>query len=129
MSDGKKQEEIKLPPTELTVTLEGENYDISFNNGQLMDIEVMRAKLADGRQSDILYSGRQSGYFVSALIDTIAHITVLVPEFKKKLSRPISELKPIEVKPFIEVYVNEIQPWMNGWFKVLNDISVKDQEQ
>lgn len=122
-----EQKENATPSRTIKINYKGKEYDIEFpNTGGLMDIAVMKAQLSAGMYNQIQVSSAMSDNLARFSIDTIAHFSVLLPDFLKDLNvKTYSEMDLMDMKELVMIYIEEIFPWMTSWMKLLNNVDAK----
>ncbi len=127
MSEDKKKKEDAVPQKTQKITYKGTEYELKFpNTGQLMDLSLMKAELSNGNYNIIANMPALADNLAQFSIDTICHLTVLCPELLKSLNvKTYSEMELVDMKALIQIYIKDILPWMNSWYKVLNDIDAE----
>jgi hypothetical protein len=82
--------------------------------GQLIDIRVSEQLLSKGTSKDLLM-GLNADIDSYVYITTIAHIQVLLPELVKDLKVPLRDLDPLDFEELVNLFSNEISPWLTEW--------------
>jgi hypothetical protein len=105
----------------IQIRIETNVYNVNFPNvGQMMDIENMKMSLTNGSYADMVRSGLKSSYYNTEIVDTIAHLWVLIPELRADLQvRNFSELDPFVAKKLLKVYREQFTPWYEKLMKEL----------
>lgn len=92
------------------------NFILSYPTvGQLIDIRVLEKQLSRGTANDLLMgTGEDVDAFI--YIRTFAHIKVLIPELVESLNvNSMLDLSVIDYQDLVDLYSNEIQPWLTEW--------------
>lgn len=106
---------------EIEITVKGEQFKLKFPTiGDYMAIERYKMNLSAGQYTQMANSNLLT--FVEALdaVDMIAYFTVLAPDILKHLKVEMySELDLLDAKPLLDVYKEEVKPWIDSWMKIL----------
>lgn len=115
-------EQKQLPERKKTFKILENTYTVDFpTTGGLMEIEIMKAQLSRGQYSALAENATVNSSYSRFLIDMIATFTVLLPDLKKDMNvKTISELNPLDSKKLLKIYLQEVLPWLNSWFEILN---------
>lgn len=115
-------EQKQLPERKKTFKILENTYTVEFpNTGDLMTIEILKTQLSKGQYSSLSESNTVTGNYSRFLVDMIAVFTVLLPDLKKDMNvKTISELKVEDSKKLLKIYLQEVLPWLNSWFEILN---------
>lgn len=91
------------------------HFTVNFPNvGQLIDIEARKQSLTGNRYGSMAASGIASMYMALDVVDTIAFLTVCVPEIAKYYNIiDYSSLSPDKMNTYVTVYKEQILPWYN----------------
>lgn len=124
MAKEDKKEESATPDRTLKINYKGAEHELTFpNTGQLMDLAIMKADLSKGTYNIISNTSIMGDKLAQFSLDTIVHLTVLCPDLIKGLNiQTYSEMEVIDMKALIKIYIEEVLPWMNSWYRLLNDI-------
>lgn len=99
-------------------------YQLEFPTvGQYLQIEEEKVNLSKGKWGDFIKSGTLSSMRAIQMIECMALLKTLCPDFVKNLN--VESFNEIDLKDFAElvkVYIKEINPWYSSWFKEFNDI-------
>ena len=119
-----------------TFIFKDKEYQLEFPTvGQYLKIEEEKVNLSKGKWGDFIKSGTLSSMRAVQMIECMAILKTLCPDFIKNLN--VVSFNEIDLKDFAElvkVYVKVINPWYSSWFKEFNDIieetdkAVKDSE-
>ena len=115
----------------ITLKIQDNEYEVSFpNNGQLIDIEVMKQGLSKGTQDSLLNGLGINANLAWMTIEMIATFTILIPDLTKSLQgvNSLLELDPIQSKELRKVYVDQYYKWYNEWMSEINDDTEKEDE-
>jgi hypothetical protein len=114
----------------ITIKIQENEYEVSFpNNGQLIDIEVMKQGLSKGTQDSLLSGLGINANLAWMTIEMIATFTILIPDLIKSLRvENLLELDPMQSKELRKVYVDVYYKWYNEWMAEIND-EVKEEEK
>lgn len=105
-----------------TIKIQGQEFTLTYPNvGQFIDIKVLETKLAQGTSAQLV-AGTAAQLDAFLFITTYAHFAVLCPDLMKQLK--VDSLLDLSVKDFeelSEVYLKDIQPWIDGVKKEIKD--------
>ncbi len=82
--------------------------------GQLIDIRVNEQLLSKGTVKELI-TGLNADMDSYIYITTISHIQILLPELVKDLKVPMRELDILDFQELVDLFSNEISPWLNEW--------------
>lgn len=102
-------------------------YDLKYPNvGNFIDIKVLETKLSQGTAMSLVNgTGEQLDAFF--YITTYAHFQVLCPELLKDLKvNSLLELSLDDFQELLNVYLNDIQPWISGIQKAVKEKMTAD---
>lgn len=118
-----------MPRSTKTITIQGQSFTLSYPNvGQYIDIKVLESKLAQG-QVQQLVSATPAHLDAYLFITTYAHFTVLCPELLSKLKvNSLLDLSIDDFEELSEVYLKEIQPWLDSIKKEMKQ-GMKDAKE
>lgn len=109
--------ETKASPLKRSTTLviKGNNYDVTYpNTGQSIDMELLKAKIADGNYDTLRFSINPLFQEQADKIDMIAAFNTLIPALKNDLTvRSLFELTEEQSDELLEVYAEQFLPWFN----------------
>lgn len=104
-----------------TVKFKENEYQLKYPTvGQIIDIRVREQQLSRGTVKDLIFgtSADVDGY---VYITTIAHIEVLLPQLVKDLKVPMQELSIVDFQGLVDLYSEEIYPWLTEWNKQIKE--------
>jgi len=106
----------------LNFTVKENNYSITYPTvGQYFAIEAQKSMLSAGQYGGMVDSPMKITYDAIELINIVAILKVLCPNFTKDLSVNVSKIEDIDAIDFREtckVYRETIQPWYENWYKL-----------
>lgn len=114
---------MELPKTTIEFKIKDNTYTAKYpNNGQFIDIETAKARMAGDTYGAIADSRMTSAQIARHTIDMIAFLTICGPaQLKKDLNvDSFSDLDMIYSKELFKVYLTIILPWLIEWEQVLN---------
>lgn len=113
---------VTLPKEKLDFSIDENDYSITFpNNGEYIEIEGMKARLTRDTYNSMAVGVSVSAQMARYTVDMIACLSVLCPKIKEDLKvESFSELKMIDSKRILKVYIDKILPWLTEWESVLN---------
>lgn len=113
---------MTLPSKSITFKVQENEYTVNYpNNGQLIEIESMKARLTGDSYNAISQGETTAAQFARFTVDMIAFFSTCCPNMKKQLNvATFSELDALSSKKLLNVYIKTILPWMMDWEKVLN---------
>lgn len=103
-------------------------YQLSYPKvGQIIDIRVKEQQLSKGTVKDLIF-GTTADIDGYVYITTIAHIEVLLPQLVKDLKVPMQDLGLVDFQDLVNLYSEEIYPWLTEWNKQIKEkISPKSE--
>lgn len=120
----------------LTVTLKApqveREYVIDFpNTGKMMDMELLKLQISDGKYDVLKYSFNPSFIQQATIIDAIATFNTLIPQLKQDLNvKSLMELSYEQMSIVVAAYVEQFAPWYEEWLALLNvPKEVKQEEE
>lgn len=113
-----------IPADQITVKIQEKNFDIGTpNSGQLIDIETAKLRYSKNMHSSLLFSQSRQSIYVYTLIDALSTMSVLIPTLAKTLEVDnLANLNVVKMKVLVDVYIKEIEPWMNTIQDFLNGV-------
>jgi hypothetical protein len=106
------------------VSLNEKEYKLNRpNNGQLLEIEVMKHRLSGGLYQDLVFTNLISSQNTINTIDMISNMSVLCPEIIKDLKINIAKIDIIDSLPILKVYMSEVHPWVTKWQSFIQEVS------
>ena len=95
------------------LSVKGNSYDVEYpNTGQQIDIELLKAKIADGNYDALRFSSNPLFQIQADKIDMIATFTVLVPKLKDHLNvKSFFDLTEEQSDELLQVYSQQLMPW------------------
>jgi len=115
-----------LPAKKITVKIRNNEYEISYPNvGQLLDIDVLRDRLTNGRYDIFKYSLHPSFVHSAKRADVVAYFNTLIPQLRKDITAGMKEqnMLQLSVQEFQELekaFDEYIQPWLDQWEAILS---------
>lgn len=119
------KEKKQLPSRQISVEVKAGEisniYQIKFpTNNELIQIEAMKSSLSYNEYNGIARSGTAASSFARSIIDMIAFFTIMIPQLKTDMNvKTIGELHPIDSKQLMNVYRDQVSPWLNEWGAIL----------
>ena len=108
----------------VSIEISGKNYQlVRPNNGQLIQIEVMKHRLSGGLYSEMVFTSLVSSQNTINTIDMMAHMTVLCPRVIVDLKIDVSKLDIIDSLPLLKVYMQKVHPWITEWQNFIQEVS------
>ena len=106
----------------------GRTYDLNYPNvGNFIDIKVLETKLSQG-SAMLLVNGTGEQLDDFFYITTYAHFQVLCPDLLKDLKvNSLLELSLDDFQELLNVYLNDIQPWISGIQKAVKEKMTSDE--
>lgn len=97
----------------LKLEVRGNVYDVNYpNTGQQIDMELLKAKIADGNYDILRFSNNPMFQQQADKIDMIATFSILVPQLKKDINADsFFHLTEEESDELLKVYSNQFIPW------------------
>ena len=113
---------VALPKTTKDITVLDHDYIVKFpNNGQFIEIEVMKAHMTRDAYNTIASGNSVSSMQARFTVDMIAFFSVCCPKLRTDLKvDSFSELDMLTSKDILNVYLKEVLPWLSEWEMVLN---------
>lgn len=121
---------MELKNRTLTFVVKENTYSITHPTvGQYFAIESQKSILSGGQYGSMLDSSTEIAYNAIELINIVAILKILCPQFTKDLSINVSRIEDIDAidfKDVRDVYRENIRPWYDNWYKLY---SGKDDEK
>lgn len=97
----------------VSLDIRGNIYDVEYpNTGQQIDIELLKARIADGSYEMLRLSSNPVFQHQADRIDMIATFSILIPKLKKDLNvETFFALKEEESDVLVAVYEEQFMPW------------------
>lgn len=97
----------------VTLDIRGNIYTIDYpNTGQQIDVELLKARIADGNYEMLRLSNNPLFQDQADRIDMIATFSILIPKLKKDLNvETFFALKEEECDVLVKVYEDQFIPW------------------
>lgn len=107
------------------VTIGEKSFVVNFPNvGQMIDIESMKQSLTGNRYGSMASSGIASMYMALDVVDTIAFLTICVPDIAKYYDIQDYTMLPADkMNQYVKLYKDEILPWYNKILMELRGIT------
>lgn len=107
------------------ITIGEKSFIVNFPNvGQMIDIESMKQSLTGNRYGSMASSGIASMYLALDIVDTIAFLTICVPDIAKYYNiTDYSSLSSDKINTYVTVYKEQILPWYNKILMELRGIT------
>jgi hypothetical protein len=111
-------------PRTCSISVKDREYEVSvddaFRTGNLLDLELMKIKLSDGRYETLKFSYNSVFVKQATRIDCMAVVAVLFPKLKSDLNVPsMLQLKFDEMEVIEKALVEDFLPWYESWAEVL----------
>ena len=112
------------------ITIGEKSFIVNFPNvGQMIDIESMKQSLTGNRYGSMASSGIASMYLALDIVDTIAFLTICVPDIAKYYNiTDYSSLSSDKINTYVTVYKEQILPWYNKILMELRGITNDSEE-
>lgn len=112
------------------ITIGEKSFIVNFPNvGQMIDIESMKQSLTGNRYGSMAASGIASMYLALDVADTIAFLTVCVPDVAKYYNIiDYSSLPADKMNVYVNIYKEQILPWYNKILMELRGITDDSEE-
>ena len=112
------------------ITIGEKSFIVNFPNvGQMIDIESMKQSLTGNRYGSMASSGIASMYLALDIVDTIAFLTICVPDIAKYYNiTDYSSLSSDKINTYVTVYKEQILPWYNKILMELRGITDDSEE-
>lgn len=97
-------------------------YVIEFpNTGDLMNIDLLKIQISDGRFDTLKFSFNPDFIKTATRIETIATFNVLLPQLRKDLNvDSMMKLQVEQMEVIEDAYTNQFLPWYEEWLVALN---------
>ena len=113
---------MELKNRKLTFVVKENTYSVTYPTvGQYFAIEAQKSMLSAGQYGGMVDSPMKITYDAIELINIVAILKVLCPQFAKDLSinvNKIEDIDAIDFKEVCKVYREYIQPWYENWYKL-----------
>lgn len=112
------------------ITIGEKSFIVNFPNvGQMIDIESMKQSLTGNRYGSMASSGIASMYLALDIVDTIAFLTICVPDIARYYNiTDYSSLSSDKINTYVTVYKEQILPWYNKILMELRGITDDSEE-
>lgn len=112
------------------ITIGEKSFIVNFPNvGQMIDIESMKQSLTGNRYGSMASSGIASMYLALDIVDTIAFLTICVPDIAKYYNiTDYSSLSSDKINTYVTIYKEQILPWYNKILMELRGITDDSEE-
>ena len=112
------------------ITIGEKSFIVNFPNvGQMIDIESMKQSLTGNCYGSMASSGIASMYLALDIVDTIAFLTICVPDIAKYYNiTDYSSLSSDKINTYVTVYKEQILPWYNKILMELRGITDDSEE-
>ena len=112
------------------ITIGEKSFIVNFPNvGQMIDIESMKQSLTGNRYGSMASSGIASMYLALDIVDTIAFLTICVPDIAMYYNiTDYSSLSSDKINTYVTVYKEQILPWYNKILMELRGITDDSEE-
>jgi len=96
-----------------TITIESNSYEVTYpNTGQKIDIELLKARIADGNYDTLRFSVNPLFQEQANKIDMIATFNTLIPQLKEDLTvKSLFHLSEEQSDKLLIVYNDQFLPW------------------
>lgn len=92
-----------------------------------INIESRKAQLSDGQYLNMFRSGFIGAHKALDMIDAVANLEAFCGEGLKKIMKDgvdnILDLSVDDFEVIIDIYQNDLKPWIDGWMRVLKEPS------
>lgn len=109
--------------TVLKLEVRGNTYDVTYpNTGQQIDMELLKAKIADGNYDTLRFSNNPLFQDSADKIDMIATFSVLIPQLKKDINvDSFFKLEEEVTQELLEIYSLKFIPWYTELKKAIRE--------
>lgn len=113
------------------ITIGEKSFVVNFPNvGQMIDIESMKQSLTGNRYGSMASSGIASMYMALDVVDTIAFLSVCVPDMAKYYNiQDYATLSADKMNQYVKIYKEELLPWYNKILMELRGITDDSENQ
>lgn len=113
------------------ITIGEKSFVVNFPNvGQMIDIESMKQSLTGNRYGSMASSGITSMYMALDVVDTIAFLSVCVPDMAKYYNiQDYTTLSADKMNQYVKIYKEELLPWYNKILMELRGITDDSENQ
>lgn len=97
-------------------------YVLDFpNTGKMMDIELMKIQISDGKFDTLKYSFNPMFVKQATRIEAIATFAILLPSLKADLNvKSMLDLSYEQMELIESMYIDQFLPWYEEWMALLN---------
>lgn len=97
----------------IQLEIRGNVYEITYpNTGQQIDMELLKAKIADGNYDILRFSNNPMFQQQADKIDMIATFSILIPRLKKDINvDSLFKLEEEASDELVKVYGEKFMPW------------------
>lgn len=90
------------------------------NTGELMDIDLLKVQITNGRYDILKFSVNPMFQNTAAKVDAVAFLNTMVPDLKKHLNvKSFFDLEEDQMQVLVRIYEDEILPWFEEWMTAL----------
>jgi hypothetical protein len=119
------------PEKSIEITIKNNRYQVKFpNNGQLIDIQAMKNRLANGQYLNFEWNAFDPLMKrAKDSIDMLSTFSILIPDLKKDLN--VSTIVALDIEfenELLRAYRDQFLPWFNQWTEILINPQVKEED-
>jgi hypothetical protein len=109
---------------------EAKEFTIDFpNTGKMLDIELMKVQLSDGKYDTLKYSFNTVFQQQAVRIEAIATFITLIPDLKEQLNvKSMLHLEYEDMALIESMYVEQFLPWYEEWMTLLSKPKEKSKD-
>lgn len=113
------------------LTIRTNEYEVTYpNTGQLIDIELLKSKIADGNYDTLRFSINPLFQEQANKIDMIATFNILVPELKNNLNvKSLFHLTEEQSDELLKVYLDQFLPWYTPIKEMIKNPKAQEAEE
>lgn len=117
--------------TSKVLEIRNNNYTVNYpNTGQLIDIELLKAKIADGNYDTLRFSMNPLFQEQANKIDMIATFNILIPQLREDINvRSLFDLTEEQSDELLEVYLKQFLPWYTPIKEAIKNPKGKEKEE
>lgn len=114
----------------IPITIADKEYSIEFpNTGKIMDIELLKLQLSDGKFENLKYSVNAMFVKQAVRIEAIATFNTLIPDLKKDLNvKSMLHLEWEHMEMIEQAYLEQFLPWYEEWLMKLSSPKAEEKD-